>query len=87
MRMFLASLPIHEDREVKMGVPAVFTGRRFGEAGTLYRSRVTGREYLIERTPSERNDYFFRVYHNSRCLYAGDSAIRAFGMIELEDCL
>lgn len=80
-----------------MGVPAVFTGRRFGEAGTLYRSRITGREYLVERTRPKRplsicrrpnqNDYFFRVYHNSRCLYAGDSAVRAFGMIELEDCL
>lgn len=58
-----------------------FTARRFGANDTAYKSRITGRRYVVSR-----RDGFIRVHVNGRCIYGGESASRAFGMIELEDC-
>lgn len=76
-----------------MGVPALFTGRydRKREM-TVYRSRVTGREYLFERVRGFIGVYVYRKndapwLSDGRCIYRGRTPENAFGMMELDDCI
>jgi hypothetical protein len=63
-----------------MGVPALFTGRRVKQ-GTVYRSRVTSREYLVQDNDNE----IVVVLANGRTLYRGRSKHNALFLLELED--
>jgi hypothetical protein len=62
---------------------SLFTARKFGPRDTVYRSRLSGRKYVVARDEKDRT--FIRVYVNGRCIYGGNSPERAFDMIELDD--
>jgi hypothetical protein len=61
---------------------AVFVGKKIGDNGRLYRSRITGRDYIVTSHGRQVS-----AYCNGRRLYGGESRARAFRMIELEDCV